>query len=96
MQKTGIPWVDTDIFCHKVYDFSKDYIIITSEPDKSYTNEKPTSNILKFPQDSEYLKRAINICYEYKPKILSNYLPVEPNPPSLRVVLESSSIIFNS
>lgn len=88
MQKTGIPWVDTDIFCHKVYDFSKDYIIITSEPDKIYTNEKPTSNILKFPQDSEYLKRAINICYEYKPKILSGEFKWGLGPLTIKMITQ--------
>lgn len=70
IKKTGLVWVDCDMFCIKYYNFDKYKCLFTSEPDKKYKQNKINAGIIKI-RNERILDYAINKCIEYKEKILN-------------------------
>lgn len=88
IKKTGIPWVDTDMYCRKNFDFSKTDIVIVSEPDDEYQNQKPTSNLIKLPKEHPALDKAISICQSYREKIYSGDFKWGLGPLAIREIVK--------
>jgi len=86
--KTGEVWVDTDIYCRKKYDFSKTKILLVSEPDEGYKQQKPTSNLIQFPKEDPIMKRAIEICESYKEKIETGEFKWGLGPLTIKTIVE--------
>ena len=89
IKKTGLVWVDCDIFCIKYYNFDEETIV--SEPNKKYEENKIGSCLI-YLQNEEILNYAIKKCIEYKEKILNGEVIWGIGPSVVKEIVEKNKL----
>ena len=69
IKKTGIIWVDADMYCVKRYNFN-DNFLFTSEPNYTYNISVPNAGII-YIKDHNILDYAISLCLDNKERVLN-------------------------
>ena len=90
--KLGGVWVDTDIICHKFYDFTKDPYTFISECDKKYKELKFGASIIAGRKGDPVMLDAINICQKRKQLILEGKIPWGLGPATVKAIIEKYSL----
>ena len=87
MYKKGGYWADTDMICVKPFKFDQE-IVITSEPDDSYSLNVITSSLIKLPQNSKEALEGINIQKRHKSLIISGQLNWSSGPQTVQSIVD--------
>ena len=94
LYKKGGYWSDLDLINLKTLDFAND-IVFVSEPTPDYKKNIPTTCLVKLKKNSIIARKLIDLCYNYKNKIISGEIEWGLGPKALKMIIEEYNLDNN-